>query len=55
MVYAHIAGCWVSGHVQHEIGSVLTIKLITGTVVTRDVSEVKSTSPRLDDSSVWPL
>jgi hypothetical protein len=55
MVFAHVGGCWVSGHVQHEIGSVLTIRLVTGTVIKRANSEVLTESPRLNDRSLWPL
>lgn len=55
MVFAHIAGIWVSGTVQNVTGNVLIIQLVTGTTINRLQSEVKETSPRLDDHSIWPL
>lgn len=55
MIFAHVAGCWVSGQVTNEIDSVLTIRLVTGTTIHRQKGEVRDTSPRLDDHTVWPL
>jgi len=55
MVYTYVAGCWISGNVECEIGDALSIRLVTGQVVIRPVREVKFTSPRLEDPSVWPL
>lgn len=55
MVYAHVAGCWVSGTIQNHSGSALTIKLVTGSTVIRQESEIRTTSPRLDDPKEWPL
>lgn len=55
MVYTRIAGVWVSGTVVSATGSILSIRLVTGTTVWRDESEVTTESPRLSDSSEWPV
>lgn len=55
MVFAHIAGIWVSGQVKHQTGDVLTIDLVTGNTIHRLQTEVKTVSPRLENPSDWPL
>ncbi len=55
MVYTYVAGCWVSGTLESEVGDVVTVHLVTGLRVRRLASEVRSLSPRLDDPSVWPV
>lgn len=55
MVYVSVAGCWISGHVESECGDVRIVRLVTGASVTRLASEVRETSPRIDDPSAWPL
>lgn len=55
MVFAHVAGCWVSGSIQSESGQSLIIKLVTGSTVIRHQSEIRTVSPRLDDPKEWPL
>jgi hypothetical protein len=55
MVYIYVAGCWVSGNVESECGDVKTVRLVTGHRVCRLASEVRATSPRLDDPNEWPL
>lgn len=55
MVYAHVAGVWVAGNIRNQIGTAMTINLVTGATVIRQQSEIRLTSPRLDDPQEWPI
>lgn len=55
MVYTLVAGVWISGTVESAVCDVITVRLVTGHVIRRLSNEVRSTSPRLDDSNEWPL
>jgi hypothetical protein len=55
MVYIYVAGCWISGNVETEVGDCLVVRLVTGQQVSRPCGEVRLTSPRLDNSDDWPL
>lgn len=55
MVFAKVAGVWVSGSIAHQSGDALTIQLVTGTTIHRLQSEIRLTSPRLDDPKEWPV
>lgn len=55
MLYTYIAGVWISGVAESQVGDVITVKLVTGHCVRRLASEVRETSPGLDDTNEWPL
>jgi len=55
MVYAYVAGCWVSGQVVATVGDAVTVRLVTGNQILRQRSELKEKSPRLDNPAEWPL
>lgn len=55
MVYVFVAGVWVSGTVVRFLEDFAEIALVTGAVVLKLKSEVRTESPRLSDPAVWPV
>ena len=53
--YAFVGDTCLSGTIESIQGEAATVRLVTGHVVSRLLSELRVDSPRLDDGAEWPV